>query len=317
MKITYISDFKEANKMKKHLFVLSLTLSAVLLSSSFAFAATPQEAADQLNAKGLFEGTAKGYELDRQMTRAEAVTMFVKILGKNEEAKSKTWNTPFTDVEDWAKPYVGYAYNNGLTSGVSATQFGSNEAVSYSQYLTFVLKALDYEVGKDFQWDKAYELSNQIGLTSGVGSNSRFLRGDAAVVSLGAVERMSEDMEKPNNGLYPNSNTNTSGTILVPDKVGRLYVYKEGNESYKNSDYSKADKVYEEGFVTVKGRSYYLFEILLINTENNELKSQVKIAYDRCTKYTYNGNIYVQVAEFGNMLGDYVSHESNPVFLFE
>ncbi|MBE6935640.1 MAG: hypothetical protein E7458_03970, partial [Ruminococcaceae bacterium] len=32
------------------------------------------------------------------------------------EAETETWNTPFTDVDEWAKPYVGYAYANGLTA---------------------------------------------------------------------------------------------------------------------------------------------------------------------------------------------------------
>ena len=60
------------------------------------------------------------------------------------------WNTPFTDVADWAKPYVGYAYANGLTAGVSQTRFGSESSVTAAQFLTFVLRALGYESGKDF-----------------------------------------------------------------------------------------------------------------------------------------------------------------------
>lgn len=148
-------------------------------------------AAKKLYAKGLFQGTGTDgdgnpvFDLDRTPTRAEAVTMLVRLLGKEDEAKAGTWTTPFTDVAEWAKPYVGYAYANGLTTGTGATTFGSNTAVNASQYLTFVLRALGYESGTDFQWDKAWELSDKIGLTSGEynADTSGFTRGDVAIIS--------------------------------------------------------------------------------------------------------------------------------------
>lgn len=153
---------------------------------------TPQyTAAKKLYAKGLFQGTGTDedgnpvFDLDRTPTRAEAVTMLVRLLGKEDEAKTGTWTTPFTDVADWAKPYVGYAYANGLTTGTSATTFGGNATVNASQYLTFVLRALGYESGTDFQWNKAWELSDQIGLTSGEynANTTDFTRGDVALIS--------------------------------------------------------------------------------------------------------------------------------------
>lgn len=174
-------------------------------------AVTPKQAADALHAQGLFEGTGKGYELEQPMTRAQAATMFVKVLGKNDEAQKGTWTTPFTDVEGWAKPYIGYAYSKGLTAGVSATRFGSGEYVSYPQYLTFMLKALGYEAGKDFQWDKSYELSNQIGLTSGIGAKSQFLRGDAAVVSLTLL-----NMRKEGDTSDGSDGKTTGGAVTMP-----------------------------------------------------------------------------------------------------
>ena len=119
----------------------------------------------------------------------EAVTMLVRLLGKETEAKSSEWDIPFTDVSDWAKPYVGYAYENKLTNGVSETRFGGNQTVTAVQYLTFVLRALGYESGKDFLWNAAWELSDRIGLTDGQygAQTTRFLRGDAAVISYNAL----------------------------------------------------------------------------------------------------------------------------------
>ncbi len=93
--------------------------------------------------------------------------MLVRLLGRASEAESKEWNTPFTEVTAQAKPYVGYAYENKLTSGTSGTTYGGVGNTTATQYLAFVLRALGYESGTDFQWNKAWELSDKIVLTDG------------------------------------------------------------------------------------------------------------------------------------------------------
>ncbi len=138
------------------------------------------------------------FDLDRAPTRQEAITMLVTLLGKKEEALAGKWTTPFTDVDTWAKPYVGYAYEKGLTSGISLTKFGGSNPVTSAQYLTFVLKALGYESGKDFQWDSAFVLSDKIGFTSGGYSNntSYFTRGDATSISYNALSANIKDSKE-------------------------------------------------------------------------------------------------------------------------
>lgn len=183
--------------MKKRIVSLLLTLCLVcslLPGAAIAASDKATEAANALYELGLFSGTgtdANGnpiYDLDRAPTRQEAIVMLVRLLGKVDEATNGSWTMPFTDVADWAKPYVGYAYSNNLTFGVSQTAFGSGDSVSASQYLTFVLRALGYESGTDFQWDKAWELSDKIGMTNGeYNSSSNFLRGDVAIVSNNAL----------------------------------------------------------------------------------------------------------------------------------
>lgn len=166
-------------------------------------ALTPQEAAQSLYELGLFNGTgtdANGnpiFDLDRAPTRHEAVTMLVRLLGKGEEAENGTWNTPFTDVADWAKPYVGYAYANGLTSGTSATTYSGDAPVTASQYLTFVLRALGYSSGTDFQWDRAWELSDSLGITNGQynADTTAFTRGDVAIISYNALSAGKKPMD--------------------------------------------------------------------------------------------------------------------------
>ena len=154
--------------------------------------------ADRLFSLGLFRGTGTGadgrptYELDRSGTRAEAVTLLVRFLGKEAEALAGSWEIPFTDVADWAKPYVGYAYANGLTNGISATEFGSTGTCSAQMYLTFLLRALGYtdaHTGSTV-WNEAIALAKQVGIYSDdpayflpVNGEAPFWRADMAKTS--------------------------------------------------------------------------------------------------------------------------------------
>ena len=153
-----------------------------------------EAAAQELYQLGLFGGTGTKsdgtpeFELSRAPTRNEAVTMLVRLLGKETEAKSTTYQLPFKDVPDWAAPYVGYAYANGLAYGVGDGRFGGADTISATQYLTFVLRTLGYSSATDFSWDKAWELSDRLGITIGqYRSDTAFTRGDVAIVSRNAL----------------------------------------------------------------------------------------------------------------------------------
>ena len=184
--------------MKRFISLILVTgILCCMMPTAYAASEKALTAADTLYALGLFKGTgvdAAGkpvYDLERAPTRHEAVTMLVRILGKEEEALGGSWDIPFLDVDDWAKPYVGYAYANGLTSGTSAVTYSGNAEVTASQYLTFVLRALGYDSNTDFQWDKAWELSDALGLTSGEynAQTDLFTRGDTAIISAAALKQ--------------------------------------------------------------------------------------------------------------------------------
>ena len=38
------------------------------------------------------------------------------VFAAESEALAGGWNTPFIDVADWAKPYVGYAFRTGCAA---------------------------------------------------------------------------------------------------------------------------------------------------------------------------------------------------------
>ena len=181
----------------KRLLAIFLSFSMILCMNTITFAATKEAeaAADVLNELGLFSGTGTDkngdpiYDLDKTPTRHEAVAMLIRLLGKGEEAANGNWDIPFTDVANWAKPYVGYAYANGLASGTSPSTFGGNDAVTAAQYITFVLRALGYQSGKDFAWNTSWELSDQLRITDGRynKNDSSFTRGDIAIISYYAL----------------------------------------------------------------------------------------------------------------------------------
>lgn len=238
--------------MKRFLsFILALVLAASLVPSAFAASDEAVQAANALYTLGLFNGTgtdANGnpiYDLDRAPTREEAITMLIRLMGKESDAKGYNWEMPFTDVSGWAKPYVGAAYYWGLTSGTSETTFGGKQKVSAMQYLTFVLRALDYEDGTDFQWDKAWELSDKIGLTSGqYTSNRSITRGDVAIISLKALSISNKYNwtlleQLLNEEIISQKMVKKSGIDIIPDfnsSSTRFQYVKDGAKFYRLCD---------------------------------------------------------------------------------
>ena len=209
------------------LLVLAMSLSLLCTVSAASPEAT--EAADALHDLGLFQGVGTNqdgtpnYDLDRAPNRYEAVTMLVRLLGKEEEAKAGAWKTPFKDVAEWANPYVGYAYQNKLTSGISADKFGGTGLVTASQYITFVLRALGYDSSTDFKWDAAWELSDKVGFTSGeYNASSAFTRGDVAIISYRALSAKTKGTEQTlQEALKQGSATSTPAqAVTQEDLVG-------------------------------------------------------------------------------------------------
>jgi len=150
--------------MKKSFAVLALVLVCAMLVPCFASAVSFTAQADAMKDMGLFLGTNNGYDLDKAPTRAQAAVMLVRFLGKEAEAKAGEWETPFTDVPDWAKPYVGYLYENDLTKGMSETTFVPDDVCSAQMYVTFILRALGYmdENGKDtFEYAKVFDFAEE------------------------------------------------------------------------------------------------------------------------------------------------------------
>ncbi len=245
--------------MKKKIISIFLVLIMAfgIASPSFAASIEAMTSAKELNSLGLFSGVGTNadgsinFDLDRAPNRQEAITTLIGILGKQEEARSSNWTTSFTDVDDWAKPYVGYAYHNGISAGITDTHFGAKDSVTATQYISFVLNVLGYDIGKDFQWDKAWELSDCIGLTDGRynKNTTSFTRGDMVIVSLSAYKLMEKLKTAPYFGLpedirwipHPMDNRNVDNNTLYSFLIGNYTLEGTGLERYE-IDYAIRDR---------------------------------------------------------------------------
>lgn len=140
---------------------------------------------------GLFEGISDtDFGLKSAPTRADAVVMLIRMLGKENEVLSGSFKNPFTDVPSWASPYVAYAYENGLTKGISDNLFGPDEVCGINTFLTFILRALGYsEISalNDFTWQYPYTLAARCGILPYEVNADEFLRADVVLISYAAL----------------------------------------------------------------------------------------------------------------------------------
>lgn len=160
----------------------------MMLATLFTVSAAAADDADVNNANALYSlGLVKGYDdsgsdfrLENTLTRAESIVQIVRFLGAERVAIEGDFDIPFTDVPAWAVPYIGYAYENKITSGISATKFGPDSTVSEAQFLTLLLRAMEYsDANGDFVWSEPYAFAKSVGLRESDTAKDSFCRGDA------------------------------------------------------------------------------------------------------------------------------------------
>lgn len=172
--------------MKRKLITLLLVVAMLTSAVSVSAATTTQiNTADAMNELGLFLGDGTGYNLSGKLTRAQGVTLLVRMLGKEAEVSSGTYVTPFKDVPSWAKGYIGYAWKNKITKGTSTTTFGTDDQMTDYMFLTLTLRALGYSdsgANAKFTWDQPYALAKEVGLIQSAAADKNFTRADAIMV---------------------------------------------------------------------------------------------------------------------------------------
>ncbi len=181
-------------KLRKSSWIcLVLILCVFNYQTAFADEGKYLNEAEQLKQINVFKGSEQGFELGREPTRLEGGIMFVKLLGAEAEALENNYAHPFTDVPEWGAPFVGYLYKMGYTKGVSETTFGSFDKMQAKSYMTFLLRALEYDdkLG-DFTWNDAIAKSREINMIDAhledALNTEVFLRDHLAKLSLDALK---------------------------------------------------------------------------------------------------------------------------------
>ena len=181
--------------MKRYgLLIVALVLAFAMSVTAFASETETRDVsfenalAANLKELGLFSGVSDtDFDLERAPSRTEVLVMLIRVLGDEKTALEGEYSHPFDDVPKWADTYVGYAYESGLTKGVSQTKFG-NDTASAATYLTFMLRALGYSDAKgDFKWDDPYAFAWGLGMLPSIVDTENFWRADIVTISYAAL----------------------------------------------------------------------------------------------------------------------------------
>ena len=144
--------------------------------------------------RGSGSGIGSGFDLHCIPTRAEALVMFIRLLGEETDALSCTFSHPFTDVPAWMDRYAAWAWEKGYTNGISETMFGSSQHISAVEYQEFLLRALGYSTAGVDDYQTSMERALLCGALTDAEylllSQSPFLRAHVAYLSYYNLDTM-------------------------------------------------------------------------------------------------------------------------------
>jgi hypothetical protein len=181
---------------------------------------------------------------DKQVTRAEMATVMANLLDLNVD-NFKGANLSFTDVPEWAVPYVAACAADGIVSGYDSTTFGSNDSVTAAQASLMVLKALGYfqnstDFGSDWQLATVKQ-ADKAELYDGldVGATTALTRNDVAQLVLNALEATMVEVEG-NSGVTISGNgfTISNGGTQYTDVLKSDSKYSKINDTMDGSKYT-------------------------------------------------------------------------------
>lgn len=144
--------------------------------------------AEILKEEGVFLGDDRGFRLDDSLTRAEMAVMLTRLYGGIDEAEgnpeyySRLCKAAFTDVPDWATPYVGYCYENKLITGIGKGLYGSSRLASKLDYSTVLLRAAGIHQGYTYQTSDAEAVKQGL-LSKTRAAFSNLTRGDVVFMT--------------------------------------------------------------------------------------------------------------------------------------
>lgn len=101
---------------------------------------------DMITGTGTEKDGSVSFDLQRDLTRLEAVVMAVRLMGLEDSALAGGYTHPYTDVPEWASGYVGCLYSFGLLEISDAGLFLPQAPASLASFMSYMLYALGYRM---------------------------------------------------------------------------------------------------------------------------------------------------------------------------
>lgn len=239
-------------RMRKPLFIVVITV-VLLISSTVSSLALPQkssmqEKAELLEKLKILTGSNGDFRFNDKLSRSEAATFAVRILGKeihvlvNSSTYKKT-NYPDVDANAWYAPYVGYCTKEGILSGDAKGNFNPNDYITEKSFLKIILGVLEYEMNKDYTWDSVYKKAYEVGLVKDLSyimktdDNTEFKRADAVSILYNALTLKTSKSKRE--VFY---NLIDSGIITESDAV-KIGFIEEIDEEESKKEEEEVDKI--------------------------------------------------------------------------
>lgn len=169
---------------------VAMIISAILVISS-AFAAdlgdiaqsSQKNSIEALWGMGLVKGDDNGnFNPDSEITRIEFLAMVIRMIGLEDGAKATAAEElVFTDIpaDHWGRGYAYWAYNLGIANGISETEFGTNQKVTYNQAAKMIVAALGYRIVAEIMggYPQGYLVkAAQLDILDGISGGERALK---------------------------------------------------------------------------------------------------------------------------------------------
>jgi uncharacterized protein YkwD len=182
----------------KPIIALCLLLALSNLQSAVYAASESESAAMYLAERGIFEGDENGdLNLGKSLTRAELAVILTRLEftaeapGGLDEWRDwgmahfsdpeNRYNT-FTDLPDWALPYIEYCYERGLMKGVGDDRFDPQGKVTPKAACAVILRYCGIPEN-DWNYDTSVAKAQTLGIAPSDGTNGgELLRGTMAVI---------------------------------------------------------------------------------------------------------------------------------------
>lgn len=161
--------------------------------------------AEVLNKLDILRGSGESFELDKKLTRAEAATFIVRLLGKEDlvnSQKDQYSYTSYTDVspDEWYAAYVGYCDKNSIINGYADKTFKPHEYLSEKAFLKMLLTSVGYGYNVDFTWNNVNYYAHKAGIVDDAAYSknvddviTNYTRGDVVEVIFSTLQVISKE----------------------------------------------------------------------------------------------------------------------------